>query len=113
MNQADAIVIASETGISIRTFADISDLICALFDAVGLLLIEEDFAPEFFDLKSGLAGELFQKLTNYRVRTAIVLPHPEVYGERFRELAYEHRSHSLIRFVSSTEEANVWLLGRS
>ncbi len=113
MNQEDTIVIASEAGIFVRTFADISDLIAACFGAPGLLLTEDDVAPEFFNLKSGLAGELFQKATNYRVRTAILLPHPEAYGERFKELAYEHRTHNLIRFVSSREEAETWLLSRS
>jgi Domain of unknown function (DUF4180) len=56
-----------------------------------------------------LAGELFQKFMNYRLRVAIVLPDPEPYGERFNELAYEHKSHSMIRFVRSKSEAEVWL----
>jgi hypothetical protein len=30
------------------------------------------FAPAFFDLRSGLAGEFVQKLVNYRLRLAIV-----------------------------------------
>ena len=113
MNEEHTIVIASETGIYVKSFTDILDLIGALFDATGLLLGEDDLAPEFFDLKSGLAGELFQKLVNYRVRTAIVLPHPEAHGERFKELAYEHRTHPLIRFTTSFEEAEAWLRERS
>jgi hypothetical protein len=45
----------------------------------------------------------------YRFRVAIVLPDPEAYGERFGELAYEHASHSMIRFVRSADEAKAWL----
>jgi len=30
----------------------------------GIILREEDLAPEFFDLRSGLAGELLQKFVN-------------------------------------------------
>jgi hypothetical protein len=45
----------------------------------------------------------------YRLRVAIVLPDPEAYGERFGELAYEHSSHSMIRFVRSADEAKAWL----
>jgi hypothetical protein len=56
-----------------------------------------------------LAGELFQKFINYGLRVAIVLPDPEAFGERFSELAYEHRSHNMIRFVRSKAEAESWL----
>jgi hypothetical protein len=109
MKEVTGILIASDAGISIRSFGDISDAIGACIGADGLILTESDLAPEFFNLRSGLAGELFQKFTNYKVRVAIVLPDPEAYGERFSELAYEHRSHSRIRFVGSAGEAKAWL----
>jgi hypothetical protein len=101
MNEERRILVASDSGISIRSFSDISDALGACIGAAGLILTENDLAPEFFDLRSGLAGELFQKFINYRVRVAIVLPDPEAYGERFSELAYEHISHKMIRFVRS------------
>lgn len=109
MNEARRIVIASDSGISIRSFSDISDALGVSIGAEGLILTENDLAKEFFDLRSGLAGELFQKFMNYKLRVAIVLPDPEAYGERFSELAYEHRSHSMIRFVNSKDEAKAWL----
>ena len=77
MNEECRIVIASDSGISIRSFADISDAIAACLGAEGLILTENDLAPEFFDLRSGLAGELFQKFVNYRLRLAVVLQDPE------------------------------------
>lgn len=106
------IIIASDAGISIRSFGDISDAISACFGAEGLLLTEDDLSKEFFDLRSGLAGELFQKLINYKVRAAIVLPDPEAYGERFSELAFEHKTHNMIRFARSKDEAKAWLYTR-
>jgi hypothetical protein len=109
MSEKRRIILASVFGISIRSFTDIADAIAACIGADGLIIAEGDFAPEFFDLRSGLAGELFQKFMNYRLRVAIVLPDPEAYGERFSELAYEHRSHSMIRFVRSDNEARAWL----
>ena len=109
MNEERRIVIASGSGISIGSFTDISDALGACIGRPGLILTENDLAPEFYDLRSGLAGELFQKFMNYRLRIAIVLPDPQAYGERFNELAYEHRSHSMIRFVSSQDEAITWL----
>ena len=73
------------------------------------MLTENDLAPEFFDPRSGLAGELFQKSTNYRLRVAIILPDPENYGERISELAYKHTTHNMICFVRSKDEAIAWL----
>jgi hypothetical protein len=111
MNEERKILIASDTGISIRSFGDISDAIAESVDADGLMLTEDDLAKEFFDLRTGLAGELFQKCMNYGVRLAIVLPDTEAYGERISELAYEHKSHSMIRFIRSKGEAETWLRG--
>ena len=103
------IVIGSDSGVAIRSFDDISDALGACLGSDGLILTEDDLSREFFDLRSGLAGELFQKFTNYRLRVVIVLPDPQAYGERFGELACEHMSHNLIRFVRSKDEATDWL----
>ena len=109
MNEERGILVASDSGISIRSISDIYDALGACIGAKGLILAENDLAREFFDLRSGLAGEMFQKVINYKLRVAIVLPAPEAYGERFGELAYEHASHSMIRFVRSKDEAKAWL----
>ncbi|HEV2665802.1 MAG TPA: DUF4180 domain-containing protein, partial [Blastocatellia bacterium] len=90
MGEERKILIASDSGIYIRSFRDISDAILGCIGADGLVLTEDDLPKEFFDLRTGWAGELFQKATNYRLRVAIVLPDPEAYGKRFSELAYEH-----------------------
>ena len=109
MNKPRRVLVASESGIAIRSLRDITDVIGVCFGARGLILDENDLAPEFFDLKSGFAGELLQKFVNYEVRVAIILPNPEAYGQRFGELAYEHRSHPLVRFVRSRSDADGWL----
>jgi len=109
MNEEHKILIASDSGVSIRSFSDISDAIVACYGAKGIIFTEDDLAQEFFDLRSGLAGELFQKFTNYKLRVAIVLPDPDAYGERISELAYEHKAHNMIRFVRSKDEAETWL----
>lgn len=109
MNNPGNIIIASESGIHIRSLDAISDTIGACLGAAGLILTENDLGREFFDLRTGIAGEAFQKFINYRLRVAVVIADPNVYGERFSELAYEHRSHNMIRFVGSTDEAQAWL----
>ena len=109
MTGAHKIIVATDAGISIRSFEDISDAIAVCFGSAGLILTEKDLATEFFDLRSGLAGELFQKFMNYKLRLAIVVPHVETYGERFSELACEHASHGMIRVVPNEAEAKAWL----
>ena len=111
MSEPRRIVIASDAGIAVRSFGDITDAIGACFGAAGLILTEGDLGSEFFDLRSGLAGELLQKFVNYRLRVAIIIPNPQAHGERFSELAYEHSTHNLIRFCRSAEEAKAWLDG--
>jgi len=100
---------ASESKIFVQSATDIMNLIGDAYGASGILLTESNLAPSFFDLKTGLAGELFQKLTNYRLRCAIVITNPLLYGERFIELAREHQNHNTIRFFPSANEAKTWL----
>ena len=37
-----------------------------------IIIQEYNLAPAFFDLKTGLAGDVLQKFSNYRMRLAIV-----------------------------------------
>jgi Domain of unknown function (DUF4180) len=103
------ILVAADSNIRLETAQDIPDLIGACWGMDGLILHENDLASSFFDLRTGLLGELFQKCTNYELRLGIVLLEPTVHGERFSELAHEHRSHKMIRFFASEEEAKAWL----
>jgi hypothetical protein len=109
MTAPNHFLIASEAGIAIRTLSDISNAVGPTFGTAGLILTESDLAPEVFDLKTGLAGELFQKFTNYGLRLILIVLDPERYGDRFTELAREHRSHNSIRIVPAKDEANAWV----
>jgi hypothetical protein len=102
-------LIASEAAIAIRSMSDIANAVAAAFGTAGLIITESDVAREFFDLKTGLAGELFQKFTNYQLRLVLIVPNPERYGNRFNELAQEHRSHKSIRIVRTRDEADAWV----
>jgi uncharacterized protein DUF4180 len=108
MNPALKIIIASDCGISIRCPDDVSDAVGASLGR-SLILTEGDLGPNFFDLRTGLAGELIQKFVNYRVRVAIIVPMPDAHGERFAELAHEHATHPTVRFVRSVDEAMQWM----
>jgi hypothetical protein len=108
MNGETHIPTVGELGIAVRSERDIMGLVSAALSHPGLIVTEADLPAAFFDLKTGFAGELLQKLTNYAARVALVVPDPAVHGTRFSELAAEHRSHGLIRFVESEAEARRW-----
>jgi len=95
--------------LQIRGLADVGDALVASMGAGGLLLDEKQLAPEFFDLRSGLAGEVLQKFTNYRARLAIIVADESAYGSRFSELIHEHRTHRAVRFFGSEQLARQWL----
>ena|SRR5271165_4137808 len=101
-------LVASDAGISIGSMRDVANAVSSTFGSGGLILSEDDVSSEFFDLKTGLAGELFQKFENYKLCLAVIVPNPERYGDRFNELAREHQSHNRIRIVRSREEAMAW-----
>lgn len=41
-------------------------------DIDKLIIHGEDFSPDFFNLKTGFAGELLQKFSNYKMKLAII-----------------------------------------
>ena len=103
-------VIASEAGIKLHTEDDVLDLIGSGLPAC--ILSVEDLHPQFFDLRNGIAGSIFQKLVNYRFRVAIILPADHGFGPRITELAREHRHHPVIRFFATLDEAEAWAKNR-
>jgi hypothetical protein len=97
------------SAVVVNDVADVRSALAACMASGGLLLDETQFGPAFFDLASGVAGELFQKITNYRAKLAIVIADPAKYGSRFSELAYEHRSHDSVRIFKGAQDARRWL----
>lgn len=103
------LIVAADHNLRVDSMADIQTLLEVAYGADGVLLLEADLSSAFFDLHSGIAGELFQKCTNYRLRLALVIPEPAAHGERFTELAREHVRHTLIRFFAVRSDALEWL----
>ena len=75
------------------------------------LMLEERFLhPDFFDLKTGLAGAIFLKLSTYHVKTAIVANVNGIKSERFRELMFECNRGRQINFYDNVAQAEEWLV---
>lgn len=60
-------------------------------DAAWLVVRTEDLAPAFFDLRSGVAGEILQATVVYRLPLAIIgpLPQPAASSSAFAALVRE------------------------
>ena len=103
------VLIASEIGLRIDGLEDVINAIGQCYGMDALLLTEADLDPSFFDLRSGLAGELFQKCTTYQLKLALVVSDLSLYSPRVAELAFEHQTNRTIRFFETTDKALAWL----
>lgn len=99
------------TDFIIHSEQDILDLItlCGENDTNNVLIYESNFSPDFFDLKTKLAGTLFQKFTNYRMRGAGIISLGKIKNERFKELIFECNKGNLFRFFEDKAAAEKWL----
>ncbi len=70
-----------------------------------IIIYEKDIVPEFFDLKNGMAGEILQKFSNYRVKLAIVGDFSPYSSKSIRDFIYESNKKGQINFLGSVEEA--------
>lgn len=91
---------------------DVLELVVACEEAQTnrLLLSEGSLSPAFFDLRSGLAGAVLLKFSNYLIRAAAVIPDDVAQSGRFGEFARETNRGSQFRVYPTREEAEAWLL---
>jgi len=82
---------------------------CIEDGARAILLDEAALPAEFFDLRTGLAGELLQKLTPYRIRLACVVPDARVHPTHFQDFLREANRGVQFRFLTTREAAIDWL----
>ena len=80
---------------------------CFSANASAALLYPENLTARFFDLSSGEAGVILDKLRRYRVRLAIVCaPESVEFSSRFREILSDD-----LRVFDARDAALAWLAG--
>lgn len=98
-------VIASED-IVIATAEDGLDLLGNLyyqgFDKI--ILDKKNITPDFFNLKTGIAGDILQKFSNYRMGLAVI-GNFEKHQGAIQDFIFESNKSGHVHFVSSREEA--------
>jgi hypothetical protein len=83
---------------------------CFAEDVESVLLYPHNLTAAFFDLSSGEAGAILQKLRNYGIRLAIVRPPGSLpFSSRFGDLLVEERQGSYFQVFETRSEAWAWL----
>ena len=70
-----------------------------------IILHEKNITPQFFDLKTGIAGEILQKFAQYRIPLAIVGDFSKYTSNSLKDFIFESNKGKFISFVSTREEA--------
>ena len=70
-----------------------------------MIIYQKNLPIEFFDLKNGMAGDILQQFSNYRVRLTIVGDFSKFTSKSLNDFIYESNKGKLVNFVVSTEEA--------
>jgi|WetSurMetagenome_2_1015567.scaffolds.fasta_scaffold82519_1 hypothetical protein len=74
-------------------------------DCGMLILHEKNLHPDFFDLKTKLAGEILQKCSNYHFSIAIIGDFSKYNSKSLRDFIYESNKGKLVTFNESFESA--------
>lgn len=69
------------------------------------IIREENLAPGFFSLPTGLAGEVLQKISNYRARLAIIGDFSKFTSKNMNDFIRESNRTGRVLFLQSLEEA--------
>ena len=121
-NKLEGLSVTEEAGIRfvegppdrqlMRVVDDAALVVEACFNAKArsALLYAQNLTERFFDLSSGEAGEVLQKLRNYRIRLAIVCTPDSVrLSSRFPEMAAEESRAGYFHVFESRQAACAWL----
>jgi hypothetical protein len=93
--------------IEIKNTQDVLDIMadCSYQGAGSMILYEKNIISEFFDLKTGIAGDILQKFSTYQMRLAIIGDFSKYPGKSLRDFIFESNRYRRINFVKSREEA--------
>jgi hypothetical protein len=107
-NSNKNIAVISSSAIIIKNGQDALDLITKVRYDHGcdsMIINKKNIAEDFFDLKSGIAGEIMQKYINYDMILAIVGEFDSYNSKSLKSLIYESNKLKKIVFTSTEKEA--------
>ena len=102
------IVIINADEVLIKNGQSTLDLIMSVRYDMGcsnIIINKENIDESFFDLKAGLAGEITQKIANYRFRLAIIGDFSIYTSKNFQDYIYECNKGNIIFFAKDVDAA--------
>ena len=78
---------------------------CDYQGARSIIIGKENITPDFFNLKTGLAGEILQKFSTYNVRLAIIGDFSEYDSKSLRDFIFESNKGGRILFLTDMDKA--------
>lgn len=92
----------------INTVNDILDVLADAsynYRADHMVVYKESLPEQFFELRTGLAGEMLQKLTNYNMRISIVGDFSVYSSKALRDFIYESNKGKQVNFCATEQDA--------
>lgn len=109
IHELHGIKIAEVVGdeVLVRSGQDVLDLVGQLYgtETHHLILWEEQLDPRFFDLRTGVAGDILQKFVNYHLTVAIVGQFDRYQSQALHSLMLESNKGNDLFFTSTVSEA--------
>lgn len=93
--------------ILLKEYQDGLDLIgiCMGNNASGMVIQKSNVSEDFFNLKTGLAGEILQKFSIYDIKLAIIGDFSGYTSKALTSFIYESNKIGRILFIPSLEDA--------
>lgn len=70
-----------------------------------IIMYQKNITPDFFDLKNGMAGDILQKFSNYRMGLAIIGDFTIISSKSLKDFIYESNRGKQVNFFPSVNEA--------
>lgn len=80
-------------------------------DCRNIAINKESITEDFFNLSSGLAGQILQKFVNYHIKFAIIGDFSKYTSKALKDFMYECNNGKSIFFVPTRQEAIKKLAG--
>jgi hypothetical protein len=108
---------SAKNGVTLAEFLPGSDMITSAaemldimaeagyYGSPAIIIHSGSLHKDFFDLKTGLAGDILQKFSNYRMKLAIIGDFSGYKSKNLRDFIRESNRWGIICFVDSLDEA--------
>ena len=104
-NQNIAVVDKSNKIADVQSILDIMSSAGYQCNCIGMIIYKESLDESFFDLKTGIAGEILQKFSNYIFKLGVIGDFSQYTSKSLKDFIYECNKGNLIYFKNDLDSA--------